>query len=164
MANRKQKEKEIKYYFAYGSNMNHEHMKMRCPKAKYIGKWTLPGHKLVFRSVADVEQSKDNEVNGALFEITQECERALDRYEGYPNLYTKKYYTIWHTDMENVLPQTIMFYSMVDKYGEYPPSEGYFQTIKQGYKDCKLSTGPLMIAAKSSLISEIDLPNGLTLQ
>ncbi len=164
MANRKQKEKKIKYYFAYGSNMNHEHMKMRCPKAKYIGQWTLPGHKLVFRSVADVEQSKDDEVNGALFEITQECERALDRYEGYPNLYIKKYYTIWHTDMENVLPQTIMFYSMVDKYGVYPPSEGYFQTIKQGYKDCKLSTGPLMIAAKSSLISEIDLPNGLTLQ
>ena len=164
MANRKQKKEKIKYYFAYGSNMNHEHMKMRCPKAKYLGQWTLPGHKLVFRSVADVEQSKKDKVSGALFEITQECERALDRYEGYPNLYTKKYYTIWHTEMEDVLPQTIMFYSMVDKYGEYPPSEGYFQTIKQGYKDCKLSTGPLMMAAKNSLISQIDLPNGLTLQ
>ena len=93
MVNRKQKKKEkIKYYFAYGSNMNHEHMKIRCPKSKYIGTFELPGYKLVFRSVADVEQSNDDSVLGALFEITDECERALDRYEGYPNLYTKSYY------------------------------------------------------------------------
>ena len=158
MANRKQKKEKIKYYFAYGSNMNHEHMKMRCPKAKYQGQWTLPGHKLVFRRVADVEQSKNNKVSGALFEITQECERALDRYEGYPNLYTKKFYTIWHTEMEDVLPQTIMFYSMVDKYGEHPPSDGYLQTIVQGYVDCEISTDPLLVAVKSSL------PQGLTIQ
>ena len=90
MANRKQK-KKIKYYFAYGSNMNHEHMKMRCPKSKYLGPFELPGYKLVFRSVADVQQSKGDSVLGALFEITDECERSLDRYEGYPNLYTKRY-------------------------------------------------------------------------
>ena len=52
---------------------------------------------------------------------------------------------------------------MVDKHGVYPPSEGYFQTIKQGYKDCNLSTEPLMIAAKNSIIDEFELPNGLTL-
>ena len=158
MANRKQKEEKVKYYFAYGSNMNHEHMKYRCPKAKYIGQFTLPGYKLVFRSVADVEQSNDDQVTGALFKITQECERALDRYEGYPNLYTKKYYTRWHTDMEKFLPQTIMFYSMVDKYGEHPPSDGYLQTIVQGYVDCEISTDPLLVAVKSSL------PQGLTIQ
>ena len=53
---------------------------------------------------------------------------------------------------------------MVDKYGVYPPSEGYFQTIKQGYKDCDLPTDPLMEAARNAIVSEIDLPNGLTLQ
>ena len=91
MANRKQKEKEIKYYFAYGSNMNHKHMQFRCPKAKFIGTYTLSGYELVFRSVADVQQSEDSSVTGALFEITENCERSLDIYEGYPNLYTKKY-------------------------------------------------------------------------
>ena len=163
MANRKQKEKEIKYYFAYGSNMNHEHMKFRCPKAKFIETYKLPGYELVFRSVADVQQSEDSSVTGALFEITNDCERSLDVYEGYPNLYTKKYVNRWHDDMNKFLPQKIMFYSMVDKHGVYPPSQGYFQTIKQGYKDCNLSTEPLMMAAKNSIIAEFELPNDLTI-
>ncbi|BCV02065.1 MAG: hypothetical protein CM15mV49_290 [uncultured marine virus] len=68
MVNRKQKKKEkIKYYFAYGSNMNHEHMKMRCPKSKYLGTFELPGYKLVFRSVADVEQSNRRSSQWCLF-------------------------------------------------------------------------------------------------
>ena len=60
--------------------------------------------------------------------------------------------------MEKFLPQTIMFYSMVDKYGEHPPSDGYLQTIVQGYVDCEISTDPLLVAVKSSL------PQGLTIQ
>ena len=150
MANRKQKEKEIKYYFAYGSNMNHEHMKFRCPKSKYIGTYTLPEYELVFRSVADVQQSEGSSVNGALFAITEECERSLDRYEGYPNLYTKKYVNRWHDDMNKFTPQKIMFYSMVDKDLVYPPSEGYLGTIVKGYMDCGLSTDPLEEAVKFS--------------
>ena len=97
MANRKQeKEKEIKYYFAYGSNMNHKHMQYRCPKAKFIVDIHITGYELVFRSVADVQQSEDSSVTGALFEITEDCERSLILYEGYPNLYTKKYVNRWH--------------------------------------------------------------------
>ena len=91
MANRKQKEK-VSYYFAYGSNMNHKHMKMRCPKSEYVGKFTLQGYELVFRGVADVQPCVGKSVPGGLFKITPECETALDFYEGYPNLYTKKYH------------------------------------------------------------------------
>tara|TARA_R100001591_G_scaffold97505_1_gene103521 strand:- start:966 stop:1433 length:468 start_codon:yes stop_codon:yes gene_type:complete len=150
MANRKQKEKKVKYYFAYGSNMNHEHMKFRCPKSKYIGTYTLPEHELVFRSVADVQQSEGSSVTGALFAITDECERSLDRYEGYPNLYTKKYHMKWHDDMNKFLPQKVMFYSMVDKQLVYPPSKGYLETIVVGYADCGLPTEPLIKAIKFS--------------
>lgn len=163
MANRKQ-EKEINYYFAYGSNMNHKHMAMRCPKAEYVDTFELPGHELVFRSVADVQPSDEGSVKGALFTITEDCERALDRYEGYPHLYTKKYHFNMPQHGAEFVPQRIMFYSMVDKHGFYPPSEGYFNTIKQGYKDCGIPTGPLMEAAKDSIISEFELPQGLTLQ
>jgi len=151
MANRKQeKEKVINYYFAYGSNMNHAHMKIRCPQAKYVGTYTLPGYELVFRGVADVQQSEDSSVTGALFEITEDCERALDVYEGYPNLYTKKYVNKWHDDMNKFLPQKIMFYSMVDKQLVYPPSEGYLSTIVGGYQDCEISTDPLQKAVEYS--------------
>jgi gamma-glutamylcyclotransferase (GGCT)/AIG2-like uncharacterized protein YtfP len=150
MANRKQKEKKVSYYFAYGSNMNHEHMKFRCPKSKYIGTHTLPEYELVFRSVADVQQSKGSSVNGALFAITEECERSLDRYEGYPNLYTKKYVNRWYDDMNKFTPQKIMFYSMVDKDLVYPPYESYLETIIKGYMDCGLPTDTLEEAVKFS--------------
>jgi len=138
MANRKHNE-EVKLYFAYGSNMNHEHMKHRCPKAKYLRKMTLPDYELVFRSVADVQEAPGKKVEGALFEITKDCERALDRYEGYPNLYTKR------------VVDDIMFYTMVDKDRVYPPSEGYLWTIVHGYKDCKISTEDLSRAVNESI-------------
>lgn len=133
MANRKQ-EQEVKLYFAYGSNMNHHHMRQRCPKAKYEGKMILPDYELVFRSVADVQKAPGKQVEGALFWITKDCERELDRYEGYPRLYTKTYVN------------DIMFYEMVDKDMVYPPSSGYFNTIWVGYEDCKISTKPLVEA------------------
>ena len=138
MANRKHNE-EVKLYFAYGSNMNHEHMKHRCPKSKYLKKMTLPNYELVFRSVADVQEAPGKKVEGALFEITKDCERALDRYEGYPNLYTKR------------VVDDIMFYTMVDKDRVYPPSEGYLWTIVHGYKDCKISTEDLSRAVNESI-------------
>ena len=152
MVNRKQKEEKIKYYFAYGSNMNHQHMKFRCPKSKYVGTFELPGYKLVFRSVADLQQSDDESVLGALFEITQDCEKSLDKYEGYPNLYTKEYYNNWQDDMNKFLPQNIMFYSMVDKSIIYPPSKSYLLTIAQGYVDCELPKAPLYVALQQSSV------------
>jgi len=152
MANRKQKRKEeVKFYFAYGSNLNHEHMKFRCPKAKFIRKMTLPNYELVFRSVADIQDAPGKWVEGGLFRITDDCEKALDTYEGYPHLYTKKYYKMWHDDLRSFVPQKIMFYSMVDKDVVHPPSEGYLRTIMAGYNDCEISTDALMKAVNESL-------------
>jgi hypothetical protein len=100
---------------------------------------TLPDYELVFRSVADVQEAPGKQVEGALFEITKDCERALDRYEGYPRLYTKK------------VVDDIMFYTMVDKDRVYPPSEGYLWTIVHGYKDCEISTEDLSRAVNESI-------------
>jgi hypothetical protein len=100
---------------------------------------TLPDHELVFRSVADVQEAPGKQVEGALFEITKDCERALDRYEGYPRLYTKK------------VVDDIMFYTMVNKDKIYPPTEGYLWTIVHGYKDCEISTEGLQKALDQSI-------------
>ena len=81
-------------YIAYGSNMNIEQMKRRCPKAIPIGKGILKDYKLVFKGVADVIKSPGDEVPIAIWKITEECEKALDRYEGFPHLYRKEYVTV----------------------------------------------------------------------
>ena len=41
-------------YIAYGSNMNKNQMRIRCPKAKPMGAYFLDGWRLVFRGVADM--------------------------------------------------------------------------------------------------------------
>jgi hypothetical protein len=78
------------YYLAYGMNTNREAMAARCPKAKPMGGFYLPDHRLIFRGVADFRQDHDNILPVVLWEITHDCLRALDRLEGYPTLYDRR--------------------------------------------------------------------------
>ena len=74
-------------YLAYGSNLNVKQMEIRCPRAKIMGSFLLPNYKLVFRGVADIEESEGDYCPVGLWKITRKCLGALDRYEGYPTLY-----------------------------------------------------------------------------
>lgn len=76
-------------YFAYGSNLNAEQMKCRCPGAVEVAPAVLHGWKLVERIYADIEEAADSCVNGALYEITGQDLALLDLYEGYPDFYTR---------------------------------------------------------------------------
>ena len=40
---------EKRYYIAYGSNLNVQQMRMRCPSARIIGTSVLEDHKLLFK-------------------------------------------------------------------------------------------------------------------
>ena len=79
-------------YIAYGSNMNTDQMAHRCPDAKLLGTGKLLGYRLSFYVHATVERSrtKGSYVPVAVWEITQADEERLDRYEGFPNYYTKE--------------------------------------------------------------------------
>ena len=140
----------MEIYAAYGSNMNLAQMKKRCPKAQVIGKGELLGYKLTFRGkgtgYANIEVSDCGSVPIVLWSITNECERALDRYEGYPRLYTKELASIATVNGE----QTAMLYIMTKQYKDMPvmPSEHYFGIIRQGYQDNEINTAPLMKALK----------------
>lgn len=77
------------YYFAYGSNMNLEQMSHRCPDAVPIGSAVLMDYILIERQYADIERTPGARVNGLVWKISDNCLRALDRYEGYPKFYTR---------------------------------------------------------------------------
>ena len=84
-----------KTYLAYGSNMNMDQMAMRCPNAKVLGTGTLHNWELTFRGtrregVATIEPKEGAKVGVLLWSITAECERSLDRYEGFPHCIVKK--------------------------------------------------------------------------
>ena len=124
-------------YIAYGSNLNLEQMKHRCPTAEVVGSTMLHSWKLWFRggaggAVATIEREKDGKVPVLVWRIQPQDELALDRYEGFPYLYRK--------EMRRIALNGKRAYAMVYIMNEtrHPygtPSNSYLYTIQDGYMD-----------------------------
>ena len=126
------------FYFAYGSNLNHKQMKRRCKDSFFMKKITLKNYQLAFRSkygVADIEKYIGKKVYGGSYEISKSDEKKLDVYEEFPTLYKKMFFV--HKNKK------VMAYIMRKKTKKNPPSIRYLNTIKQGYKDCKINISSL---------------------
>ena len=137
-------------YLAYGSNMNFNQMKHRCPKAKVLGSAVLEGWRLMFRRktrpVATIEREKGCSVPVVLWEITAECEKSLDRYEGFPYFYAKEDVTPTFKGK----PVTAMAYIMTPGYEPGKPQDDYYSTILEGYRDNGIDPAPLDEAVRWS--------------
>jgi gamma-glutamylcyclotransferase (GGCT)/AIG2-like uncharacterized protein YtfP len=125
-------------YAAYGSNLNHEQMARRCPKAKFLGVGILDKYRLVFRGVADIEFSKNGYVPVGLWEITGDCLMQLDAYEGYPNMYGRDTVDIRIGDKK---VDAIIYY--MNSSGYASPTQSYFNAIKEGYEHCGIKLSKL---------------------
>jgi len=80
-------------YVAYGSNLCAVQMAQRCPQAVAGEVVSLPGWRFVInrRGVATILPDDAAEVTGLVWHLTEDCERALDRYEGVrSNLHRKE--------------------------------------------------------------------------
>jgi len=128
-------------YFAYGSNINLEQMKRRCPNARPLMPVVLQGYELRFRGhggVATIIPKESAKIHGLLWDITPECEKALDQYEGIPHLYTKESVVV--VNEKDHSSYRVMVYVMTPEYAKIPqePALFYFQGILQGYHQNKL--------------------------
>lgn len=130
-------------YCAYGSNMNIEQMNIRCPEAVVIGTGFIPNYLLMFRgrydsAVATIQSDRTSErgkskgVPVVVWDITPNDEKALDRYEGYPDFYKKDTVKVLMNDGKTL---ETMVYIMNEGYGVGVPSGRYFNTILEGYHD-----------------------------
>lgn len=128
-------------YFAYGANISQEAMSWRCPQAEALGAFELRDWQLEFYSHATIEPTKNSSVHGVLWMLTDECERALDAFEGYPTYYTKR---SWYQD-----GHWFFFYEMAG-YKQGLPSEGYIRGIVEGYHQWKLPQKTLQQALERS--------------
>jgi len=78
-------------YFAYGSNMNWEQMKDRCPSVSFESVGLLPDHWLAFTrrsinrgcGVADAVRDVGRKLWGVVYRITDDEVGKLDKSEGY---------------------------------------------------------------------------------
>ena len=83
-----------KYYIAYGSNLNKEQIRFRCPQAEIIGTSEIKDYELLFKgsqtgSYLTIEKKGGGSVPVAVWATTAADEAALDRYEGFPTFYYK---------------------------------------------------------------------------
>lgn len=142
--------KNKKYYFAYGSNMNLEQMKYRCPNSKVKDSFFLEGFELEFKNqglgtYATVKKSENSKVPVVMWEITEQDESTLDRYEGCPSFYRKEYVSIEFNDEVH----DVLIYIMNDqRYGI--PSKEYIHAIEEGYISAGFDTEILYDYLKKS--------------
>ena len=125
------------YYFAYGSNLSKKQMQTRCPDSKAMFSATLPNYQLLFTGwsrvwrggVANIKGFRGRKVLGAIYEVTEQCLRQLDKYEaGYQRFNV----IVFDEDGQQIEAVT---YLKAGQTEETSPSKEYLVVIQQGYKD-----------------------------
>lgn len=130
-----------RYYIAYGSNLNIPQMRMRCSGARIIGTSVIEDYQLLFKgsktgSYLTIEPMEGAEVPVVIWEVTESDEKALDRYEGYPNFYYKKEMTL---DIKGIRTGKVrrrdaFVYIMHEERELGIPSWYYVNTCLDGYR------------------------------
>ena len=120
---------EKRIYIAYGSNINLEQMSQRCPNAEVIGTAMLENYELEFRRVATVVPKEGARVPILLWQIDEQDEQNLDRYEGFPNLYRKEEFEV---KLDGSTIKGMAYVMNGDEIS--PPQPYYYFGILEGYK------------------------------
>ncbi len=134
---------DTRLYFAYGSNINLDQMACRCPDAQVVGPVTLENYELLFRrgGCATIMPCEGGKVHGLLWSLTPDCERSLDRYEGYPRFYDKRMVTV-RDGLGREL--SVMAYIMDERFREpMLPTNSYYNGILEGYRQNGLPVSAL---------------------
>jgi gamma-glutamylcyclotransferase (GGCT)/AIG2-like uncharacterized protein YtfP len=130
----------ISYYFAYGSNMDQQQMKERCPESKLLGKGIVLGYKLVFTiyspkrkcGCADIVSSPKDEVWGLIYSVSENDLKRLDEYEKAPISYKRIQVEVMDESGNKVKAET---YEVVNKSPEYlKPSRDYLSKLTTAAK------------------------------
>jgi len=146
-----------RYYIAYGSNLNIDQMRMRCPHARIIGTSNITDYELLFKgsrtgAYLTIEPKVGANVPVAVWETTEEDEARLDRYEGFPTFYYKA---------EMILPikgirtgetkeRIVYVYIMHEDRSLGIPSRYYVDTCLEGYRSFGFDERYLFDAIKVS--------------
>ena len=121
-------------YIAYGSNMSTTQMNYRCPRSVLMGTGFLHGARLEFYHHATVEFTNREEdiVPVAVWELNKADERSLDRYEGFPDYYSKCLRRVKMKDGSEIVG---MLYTMNKPIDICVPDDWYFLGIEDAYRE-----------------------------
>ena len=125
-----------KYYIAYGSNLNVQQMRYRCPGAMVVGISSIRDYELLYKgsktgSYLTIEKKKGSVVPVAVWEVTADDEKRLDAYEGLPNFYYKENMKITLSETGKKINASV--YIMHEERRLGIPSQTYINTCRFGY-------------------------------
>lgn len=130
-------------YFAYGSNMDPEQIKARCPDAELVGIGVLPDHALCFprRStkrncgVSSVAPAAGREAWGVVLRLTPKDLASLDASEGFRSdrpASLNSYNRVPVVVRVNDVPMEMMTYIAVGQETPPLPNAAYLKHIRDG--------------------------------
>ncbi|MCD7796087.1 MAG: gamma-glutamylcyclotransferase [Clostridiales bacterium] len=110
-------------------------MHFRCPTAKIVGTSVINDYELLFKgsltgAYLTIEKKKSSKVPVAVWEVTAEDERSLNRYEGCPRFYYKKDMTL---NINGVGKTDCFVYIMHENRKLRIPSNAYVEAVLDGY-------------------------------
>ena len=135
-------------YFAYGSNMNWDQMRKRCPSVQFVDVACLKDHRLTFTrrsdsrncGVADAVPDKGGEVWGVVYEIPDMEIAMLDKQEGFQpareqqrNAYVREERHVYR-DGKKEEPLLVHVYFANRRQNPPPPNAAYKKLIVDGAK------------------------------
>lgn len=139
------------YYFAYGSNMNFQRMKQKCPNSRFVGPVFLRNYRFIYDGLSTTSDggaanivktdNENDEVWGGLYEIS---ERDLSAIQGplatsIPYVKTTDGY-VKHELEVNAENKTRFSAIVYLRTGEKqnPPSKDYRKAVIEGARSCML--------------------------
>lgn len=129
-----------RYYIAYGSNLNVEQMKRRCPSARIVGTSKIQNYELLFKGsktgyYLTIEPKEGESVPVAIWQTTAEDEAALDIYEGFPTFYYKMDINLSIKEIQTgkIKNQKCYVYIMHKDRPKGLPSKQYVDICTEGY-------------------------------
>jgi len=135
-------------YFAYGSNMDWDQIRERCPSARFLGIAVLLDHRLAFSrysssstrkcGVADAVKYEGKQVWGVVYDIDERDIGNLDKKEGFQlgrrnNSYQREQRHVF-LDGNQEKPLAVGIYFATPQPGPHLPSQKYKDLILSGAK------------------------------
>ena len=131
--------KSFSYVLAYGSNLNRDRMKRRCPSSRVVGTADILGYRILFKksmtgAYATIEQDANWSVPAVVYRINAADEIRLDRFEGCPTYYYKHHFIlrIRRTNGRKTTELCSAYIMHEDRLLGKPDMD-YFRLIDQGY-------------------------------
>lgn len=156
-------------YFGYGSNMWLNQMHQRCPHSPYLGIAILENYKWIInqRGYANVVPFQGESVYGLVFQLDDSDQDTLDRCEGAPFIYEKRFHDInflgkLASSGGNEIQQTANALVYIDskRIFESDPKEEYIDRTNMAIRDALKEGVPRWYIDKYLRKSIPDRPEG----